>query len=119
MTNQELYSTSRNHLLTQMQKSLRLRSSEIGKDSLYPSKCAYRGVGGLKCAVGCLIPDERYDPTLEGFSAYNERVQKATEHTKEQNALAGALQRVHDTCEPNNWQLQLDNVAERFELDPK
>lgn len=118
MTNQELYSTSRNHLLTQMQKSL--RSNELSReDSLYPSKCAYRGVGGLKCAIGCLIPDERYDPTLEGFSVYSERVQKAAEYTEEQNVLAGALQRVHDTCEPNNWQLQLDKVAERFELDPK
>jgi hypothetical protein len=28
--------------------------------------CAYRGVGGKKCALGHLIPDERYEPEMEG-----------------------------------------------------
>lgn len=27
--------------------------------------CAYRGDGGRKCAIGCLIPDEMYDRYLE------------------------------------------------------
>lgn len=29
--------------------------------------CAYRGEGGLKCSIGHLIPDEAYDPSIEGF----------------------------------------------------
>lgn len=28
--------------------------------------CAYRGRDGTKCAVGCLIADEAYQPSLEG-----------------------------------------------------
>lgn len=28
--------------------------------------CAYRGVSGRRCAVGCLIPDEIYDRDIEG-----------------------------------------------------
>jgi hypothetical protein len=28
--------------------------------------CLYRGPDGLKCAVGVLIPDEEYQPSLEG-----------------------------------------------------
>ena len=28
--------------------------------------CAYRGVGGLSCSVGGLMPDSLYDPTMEG-----------------------------------------------------
>lgn len=28
--------------------------------------CRYRGDNGAKCAVGILIPDERYDPRFEG-----------------------------------------------------
>lgn len=28
--------------------------------------CAYRGEGGSKCAVGCLIPDDAYNPAWEG-----------------------------------------------------
>ena len=31
--------------------------------------CRYRGDGGRMCAVGCLIPDEEYDPEMEGSSA--------------------------------------------------
>lgn len=27
--------------------------------------CQYRGIGGRKCAVGWLIPDELYDPKLD------------------------------------------------------
>lgn len=28
--------------------------------------CAYRGPDGLKCAIGCLIPDDVYTPRMEG-----------------------------------------------------
>jgi hypothetical protein len=28
--------------------------------------CAYRGLGGRKCAIGHLIPDDLYDGALEG-----------------------------------------------------
>lgn len=29
------------------------------------SGCMYRAPNGLKCAVGCLIPDDEYDPRME------------------------------------------------------
>jgi hypothetical protein len=29
--------------------------------------CLYRGPNGTKCAVGCLIPDELYDPVMESM----------------------------------------------------
>ncbi len=28
-------------------------------------KCKYRGIGGLKCAIGHLFPDEMYTPDME------------------------------------------------------
>ncbi len=28
--------------------------------------CAYRGDEGRQCAIGCLIPDDEYDPNMEG-----------------------------------------------------
>lgn len=46
------------HLLTQNEQSLVDRDTD--------RSCAYRGDGGLKCAVGCLITDEAYDPAIEG-----------------------------------------------------
>jgi hypothetical protein len=33
----------------------------------YP-RCSYRTTDGAKCAVGCLIPDDLYDPRIEGKS---------------------------------------------------
>lgn len=32
--------------------------------------CAYRGNDGRRCAVGCLITDQAYDPGFEGEDAY-------------------------------------------------
>lgn len=29
--------------------------------------CAYRGENGCRCAVGCLIPDDRYCPGMEKY----------------------------------------------------
>lgn len=40
-----------------------------GRRSMNGWQCAYRGVGGLKCAVGFLIPDDKYSPIVEGFTA--------------------------------------------------
>jgi hypothetical protein len=43
-----------------------------GKPSLNPKtiwKCQYRSPEGLKCAVGCLIPDEDYREEMEGRNA--------------------------------------------------
>lgn len=28
--------------------------------------CAYRGRAGAKCAIGCMIPDDVYEPQMEG-----------------------------------------------------
>ena len=40
---------------------------EQGRQSLDEdgAACAYRGVGGIKCAIGFLIPDERYDTVFD------------------------------------------------------
>jgi len=34
--------------------------------------CVYKHKDGLKCAIGCLIPDEEYSPKLEGMSLFAE-----------------------------------------------
>ncbi len=41
------------------------REGIIEKDKM----CAYRGNKGRKCAIGCLIPDEEYNESMEGASA--------------------------------------------------
>lgn len=34
-------------------------------------RCYYRDSSGNKCAVGCLIPDDKYDIGMEGTDAYD------------------------------------------------
>lgn len=57
MTEQEIFDTVLAHLREQ-------RRAALGDDG----ECQYRGLGGTACAVGCLIPDELYDPLIEGLS---------------------------------------------------
>ena len=57
MTNQEIYDDVLAHLRKQGKAAV-----NTGGD------CQYRGASGTSCAVGCLIPDELYDPLIEGLS---------------------------------------------------
>lgn len=66
-------------------------ASEIG-DDIPSGMCAYRGADNCKCAVGHLIPDERYTTALEGRSCCSGDVLDAL-------ALGSALQ--VDTCLPD------------------
>lgn len=38
------------------------------RQSVNDHSCLYRGPNGTSCAVGCLIPDDLYDPKMEGNS---------------------------------------------------
>ncbi len=109
MTNQDLFNTVYRHLLTQGQKAFITLTH--GSES-----CKYRTADGRKCAIGCLIPDNRYSPTLEGKRAYAEIVREAAGITHDQLDLASALQDVHDYHEPVEWKEQLAQVARRYNL---
>lgn len=61
MTPQEIFDTVATHLFAQGERAIAMEpDTDI---------CAYRTSDGKKCAVGCLIPDELYDPGMEGHSA--------------------------------------------------
>lgn len=96
MTAQEIFDKVFEHLVSQGRRSVRDMSHF----------CQYRLVldSGevLKCAVGCLIPDELYDPDMEGltvtqlFRDYPQIMQKAgIDNFLE---LLKRLQSVHDGC---------------------
>lgn len=57
MTTQQVFDTVIEHLIKQGKQA----KASTGH-------CSYRTTDGLKCAVGCLIPDELYNPILEGRS---------------------------------------------------
>lgn len=74
----------------------------------YP-RCAYRGVYGLKCAAGCLIPDEEYSPEMEGSSWKAMPPPFIT--PKIHSELIYSLQRVHDHVAVEDWRDILISTA--------
>jgi len=56
MTEQEIFDAVVRHLKKQ------------GRRALNKDQCVYRGSNGLKCAVGCLISDAEYTPSMEGHT---------------------------------------------------
>lgn len=94
MTAQEVFNEVKDHLLSQKEQS----RSENGC-------CAYRGEDGLKCAIGCLLPDELCFPEFEGQSIfgiinYNEILEFLGDtHV----SLLEELQSIHDDLMPVDW----------------
>lgn len=119
MTAQGMFDRVASHLLKQNAKAL----SESGD-------CRYRGERGLKCAIGALIPDELYDPRIEGGAPYTiargpmqacdfelQKVLRASGISYALLDLADKLQNVHDHNEPSTWLAKLAGVAIDFKLD--
>jgi hypothetical protein len=112
MTNQDIFDTVAIHLIKQGKKS-----ADANGD------CLYRSPEGLKCAVGCLIPDEVYDPEME------ERVisrllgcYDSLNFLWPYYDLLNDLQRTHDMLltENQTWKdaviLRLYELAEKYNL---
>jgi len=99
----------------------RMRSMTLG------NRCCYRSPNGLKCAVGCLIPDDRYNPIFDrgnsggGYSAlallrdYPDVL--LDECAQADSGLLSMAQSVHDNNPVEDWGPCLVKVAEAFELD--
>ena len=109
---QEIFDTVATHLLKQNAKSV----------SPYDNKrCYYRGKDGLKCAIGCLIPDELYDENLECHTVFElladfpDRFDMWLDCSIA--SLLNDLQRVHDTDGMNDWPDELRLIAHMHDLD--
>lgn len=99
MTNssQEIFDKVATHLLTQKEKSTQELSTG--------TRCVYRSPKGLKCAVGCLIPDELYNPSLEGYTAsgLSYEIKIAIGYNDKTALLICMLQSMHDSMPPEKW----------------
>ena len=106
---QELFNKVTKHLLAQNKVA-----------SLSNGRCAYKSESGLKCAIGCLISDEKYqevferrivntilkiDPLVFGF-----------EVTEEMLTLLRELQKIHDWFDPEDWMDKLKELASAQKL---
>jgi hypothetical protein len=127
-TMQETFDTVVKHLFTQ-------RKAAKHEYSDGDSVCSYRTHDGLKCAVGCLIPDEMYREMYEGNTASylfdrDEDLYKlfdvpsfvdtiGTEPKVVLGEFLNRLQRVHDSFEPNLWYTQLECIARSYNFSTK
>lgn len=87
----------------------------------FDETCAYRGVDGRKCAIGHLIPDEKYFPDLEGKCVSDGNVLLTLPLAYQCHlALLELLQDAHDNASDDWGRLPatLDKVAEDLGLKP-
>lgn len=125
MDAQSIFDKVATHLFTQGVQSKNL------EDTRQP--CAYRGANGTSCAVGCLIPDELYEPWMDQpgtvtadtclYEVVSERPAIGDHLNYWVNGdLLNQLQGVHDNddlwCSTDQMRDQLRLVAERHGLDP-
>lgn len=67
LTSQEAFNEVWKHFVVEKNKpGMGRASEEDGEPDHEVFVCKYRGENGTKCAVGCLIPDDLYDPSMEG-----------------------------------------------------
>lgn len=130
-TAQEVFDYVANHLRKQGRPSLRPKVNK--NDSA--SACAYRGMNGLTCAVGCLMTDAEYQEEFEGDSIHTlvscsmivKEDEKDTFWQRHLDLLS-ALQTVHDSglillsngeYASEDLEGALRKVAEKFNLTIK
>ncbi len=109
MTEQELFNKVCTHLAQQKKRAL-----DVAKN------CRYRTKDGLKCAIGCLIADDRYMPELEHFSIRQLRDAGIVGTKDIDITFLASLQSAHD----HNailWYLkeELKAIAEDYHLNAK
>lgn len=58
------------HLIKQKARAVERVPTEHPALGAQASRCQYRTSEGQMCAAGCVIPDEKYDPKMEGLTAF-------------------------------------------------
>lgn len=102
-------------------KALETMRKKVTRKSVLPSisACAYRGPNGARCAIGALIPDDKYDPAMDRLDSdggipsliHSPLVIEALGLSPDRDhrilRFLFACQMVHDLCPEENF-------AERF-----
>lgn len=122
MEPQEIFDKVAIHLLTQNKKSIRTEDQV----------CVYRAEDGCKCAAGVLIPEDKYDHSMEDIAWPD------SEHRAKYNLSNGShgiklvaevaleirnfdlvrnLQLMHDTYQISDWKYELELIAKKFLLN--
>ncbi len=118
----EVFNKVEAHLLAQGVRSIR--------KSLIQDMCAYRGAGGLRCAVGCLIKDEFYSRSLEGIPMWDDEKEEDRQMLLEEALIKSGidlkpattympymlsdLQYLHDRKKPQDWEQELQKLRVKY-----
>ena len=102
---QEVFDMITNHLLTQNEKCI----EDVNNDT---NSCKYK-LGHLKCAAGCLIPEDKYNYNFENkeWIVIANRL-GLTQHED----LITSLQYIHDYYKVEEWRDCLINLAKQYNL---
>lgn len=108
VTQQETFDTVVAHLRGQNKKAVDSATGE----------CRYRASEGLKCAVGCLIPDEEYNSTLESCSIGSLCHENRLPPSLRQHdfSLLADLQVIHDHYSVDAWEERFEDLAKECGL---
>lgn len=76
--------------------------------------CAYLAPDGKRCAAGCLIPPEDYDPKFEGCSVYGSKIYGyLSKHYSDNDIfLIREMQDIHDGAAVDDWELRFKCIAD-------
>lgn len=111
-----IFNYVKNHLLTQNEKSIRHYATTNN------DLCVYRNNNNTKaCAAGCLIPDDKYDPSFESKNSFFISTLNYLDGSKPSPVknLIRRLQHIHDNSKVEEWPAKLDNLyKELFENSP-
>jgi hypothetical protein len=110
-TRRDVFETIKAHLLAQKAKSV---SDQGG--------CMYRSPDGLKCAIGCLIPDDAYTSAMEGsigdlmkfieFRIDGRSIERS--FNDRDFFMLQMLQTVHDMFDVKSWHMELNSVERMY-----
>lgn len=113
---QEIFTLVKDHLLTQNAQASGYKG------------CLYLTEGGLKCAVGCLIPKGVYSPALEHANPWSQegmvtsckdawrRVHVAVPELRAYEPMLQSMQVIHDNNTLPEWPELLRDLARRHGL---
>lgn len=110
MDRQRVFDVVAAHLLAQGHRAKEITGS-----------CLYRAPNGDRCAIGVLIPDALYTPSLEGNSVEKLIVKEAISphygaiHAEDMSFLV-TFQSIHDSINPVAWRTVLMDFAQRWHL---
>ena len=108
MTSREIFDKVKKALLSQGKRSK-------GKDF-----CLYCSPTGLKCAIGHLIPEEKYTDEIEGMSITEfpddilQCILPSDKTEKDGIDFLVELQNIHDLTLPSKWKKEFDQAEEDF-----